>query len=1267
VTPHAGLAVLVPVALATGLLTAGTTAPTGARPGKPNVVFILADDLGWADLGCQGSGFYETPRIDRMAAEGLRLTDAYAAGPNCAPTRAALMSGLYGPRTGIYTVGSGARGDPDLRALEPVENRDELALEFTTLGERFKAAGYRTAHIGKWHLGGAGALPEEQGFDVNFGGDHHGHPASYFAPYGTEENRAPNIGGNRDGEYLTDRLTREAISILRDNAKAGAPFYLQLHHFAVHTPIQSKAEEQARFAHKPPVGGQGVAAYAGMIASLDQSVGAILDELLNLGIEKETLVIFSSDHGGLGGYRDAGVPGAPEVTSNAPLRGGKGMLYEGGVRVPWIARWPGVIGAGRESAVPITSVDLIPTLLEVCTGEVPAGLDTDGVSFAALLGERPPTAELTDRALFWHFPGYLESGPETWRTTPADAIRKGQWKLHEFFETGAVELYDLSQDIGERKDLAAAYPDLAARLRTELTDWRAAVSAPMPIPKPNPNQDPGSDEEDDFQFDDSDRQVEARFLAGPRAYDPSVIRIADDAFVAWLEYAAGVGDRIRVASVQETGLGSSGLLDLPAGRYARPTLHDNGDSLWISFEREDPRDGWQVCVQPAWATDPPLVVSAGFGPALHHRAIPDGKGGLWFTWQEGRAGDFHVFARHMAHAWSRDIGFTLEPGPLQEVAVIDRGEWHPCLARADDGALLFAWDAYDSGDFDVRARWRLPDGEWGAPFVVAGGPRFEGRVQAVPGPEGGVWLAWEEGGENWGKPFRGREGLWNNATDASGPVHRSRRLRLALTRRDAEDRPLLAAIEVPQPGFAAAATRDDRREGVSELGVFYERPELALDGRGRPWLVYRHFANHQIGSEETVRTHVEEGWRLYGRCLRGDGWSPLLRLDQPQRDGLQRLALAPTEAGVTAIWATGRTDRDVDARPIGIAFAELRAGRGLAPDDLPAGRPAAPVVAPAPVDRSRPAADGMQLFFGDLHRHTDLSLCFPFFDGSLDDAYRYAIEVAELDFLGITDHTRDIDRGQVQSLLWWRATKEVTRHRLADRFWPYFAYERSRGDTDHNVISLRDDMLRPFQPPLPEFWAEIDHDTFTIPHNPFLAGVWDHHDDAKRPLLEIYQGFRDQPEYAPPHVHDGLAHGYHFGFVASSDHLSTSASFAGVWAPEAERGSVFRSMQARRTFGATAPITLEFRAGEAWMGERLQVREAPPLRFSARGTAPFAYADVIVDGELFHRFEAAAEALEFTREFRLGAFGSGEHWVYVHLVQTDGEHAWASPIWIELS
>lgn len=461
--------------------TAGSLSAGESSPKKPNVIFILIDDMGWRDLCCCGSKYYETPNIDHLASEGMMFTDAYTCGPNCAPTRASLMSGQYTPRHGVVTVDTSQRGPANLRKLIPVPNKTVLDAKITTIAESLKPAGYVSASMGKWHLGDDPELgPIGQGFDVNVGGFQAGHPRSYFSPY-----RNPELRDGPKGQYLTDRLTDEALKFVEANRDR--PFFLYLPHYAVHTPLQAKKDMIEKYKAKKASGGQSNPTYASMIESVDQGVGRITAKLNELKMADNTVVIVSSDNGGVGGYREFGIKGG-EVTSNAPLRGGKGMLYEGGVRVPLIVRWPGVVKAGTRCATPVISVDFYPTLLGIAGAAKPTNQTLDGRSIVSLLRQ---TGGLKRQAIFWHFPAYLQGSGGTWRTTPAGAIRKDQWKLLEFFEDGRVELYNLDEDIGEKNNLADKMPEKAKELHRLLRNWRKSVHAKVPT-ELNPKYDPGA-------------------------------------------------------------------------------------------------------------------------------------------------------------------------------------------------------------------------------------------------------------------------------------------------------------------------------------------------------------------------------------------------------------------------------------------------------------------------------------------------------------------------------------------------------------------------------------------------------------------------------------------------------------------------------------------------------------------------------------------------------------------------------------------------------
>jgi arylsulfatase A-like enzyme len=457
------------ILLATGLPLVATAAE------RPNVVFILADDLGWTDLGCQGSKYYETPNIDRLAAMGMRLTDGYTCGPNCQPTRAALMSGQYAPRTGVYTVGSTSRFNTNSRPLVPVENAEGLASDKVTIAEALKQAGYATGMFGKWHLGnGSGRHPSDQGFDEAI--------VSMGKHFNFDTNPKVEVP---PGAYLADFLTDKAVDFL-ERHKAG-PFFLYLPHFGVHSPHEAKPELIERFKGKAAAGGHRDPTYAAMIASVDESVGRVLAKIDELKLSENTLVIFSSDNGGVGGYQAAGIPKAGGITDNAPLRGGKGMLYEGGVRVPYIFAWKGQIKPGVVSREPILSVDLYPTLLELAGAKPAAGHPLDGTSYVSLL-KSGGQSKLAREAIYWHFPGYLGAGADGWRTTPSGAIRVGDYKLLEFFEDGHLELYNLRDDLSQKNDLAKSQPEKTKELHDKLVAWRESIDAPLPT-KREPGQE----------------------------------------------------------------------------------------------------------------------------------------------------------------------------------------------------------------------------------------------------------------------------------------------------------------------------------------------------------------------------------------------------------------------------------------------------------------------------------------------------------------------------------------------------------------------------------------------------------------------------------------------------------------------------------------------------------------------------------------------------------------------------------------------------------
>lgn len=455
------------VVVAIVLLSAASLLSAADSP--PNVILLLIDDMGWTDLSCYGSKFYETPNIDRLAASGMRLTNGYSACTVCSPTRAAVMTGRYPARLHITDWIAGHQRP--FAKLKVPEWTQHLPHEELTVAEAFKAAGYVTCHIGKWHLGNEQYWPTTQGFDVNIGGNHRGQPPSYFFPFERNDIKLPGLAEGRPDEYLTDRLTEEAIRFI--SAHKANPFFIYFPHYGVHTPLQAKREKIEKYQAKArPENPQHHATYAAMIESLDEGIGRLMAHLDQLELRENTVVIFTSDNGGLE---------LNQVTANDPLRSGKGSAYEGGVRVPLIVSYPPAIAAGSTSDVPTMSIDLFPTLVELCGLSLsqmrPAW---DGVSLAPALTRK---GDVKREALYWHYPHYHPGG-----ATPYGAVRAGDWRLVEFYEDGRVELYDLKDDIGETNDVATARRAKRDELLAMLRHWRSDVGAQMPTP--NPNYDP---------------------------------------------------------------------------------------------------------------------------------------------------------------------------------------------------------------------------------------------------------------------------------------------------------------------------------------------------------------------------------------------------------------------------------------------------------------------------------------------------------------------------------------------------------------------------------------------------------------------------------------------------------------------------------------------------------------------------------------------------------------------------------------------------------
>jgi arylsulfatase A-like enzyme len=470
---------------------------------EPNILFILTDDLGWRDLGCYGSTFYETPRLDRFAREGMRFTDAYAACPVCSPTRASLLTGKYPATLGLtdWIDWAGQWHPQRGRVIEAPYVKGLPESEVTVAGA-LREGGYRTWHVGKWHLGGPGHHPDDYGFDVNIGGCEWGMPVNgYFSPWGI-----PGLADAPEGTYLTDFLTDEAIRLIRTPDER--PFFLHLSHYAVHTPIEAPAALVDKYTAKakrlgldridPLLEGepfrteamrdarvkhrmlQSDPAYAAMVENLDTNIGRVLDALVETGQAENTLVVFTSDNGGLSTGGKWEIECAP--TCNLPLQAGKGWMYDGGTREPFLAQWPGRIRPGSVCRQPITSPDLFPTLLEAAGLPPRPAQHTDGTSFLPALDGDPAF----DRGpVFWHYPHYGNQGG-----SPASAVRHGRWKLIEFLEDAHLELYDLDTDIGETRNQTGSHPALVRDLHGKLTAWRESVGARLPQPNPDWKQEP---------------------------------------------------------------------------------------------------------------------------------------------------------------------------------------------------------------------------------------------------------------------------------------------------------------------------------------------------------------------------------------------------------------------------------------------------------------------------------------------------------------------------------------------------------------------------------------------------------------------------------------------------------------------------------------------------------------------------------------------------------------------------------------------------------
>jgi len=442
---------------------------------SPNIILIVADDLGWTDPSYMGSNYYETPNIDELSKSGITFFNGYASSANCAPSRATMMTGRYHTDHGIYTVSPSARGNKKTRKLIPIKNKENLDLDFFLIPEMLKQEGYVNAHIGKWHLGSKGFYPEQNGFDINIGGWEKGSPVGgYFSPY-----KNPKLKDGLDGEYLTDRLGDEAIKFINNNVNN--KFFLHLSFHSVHTPIQSKKEYKLKYSKKPVDKYHNRADYSAMIQSLDENVGKVLNKIKKLGLLENTLIIFTSDNGGI-----------RAISNQFPLKAGKGSYYEGGIKVPLIFSWKGKIEPEKKSFERVSNIDFFPTIKNIVQHKND-NLKLDGVDLNPLFEGK----KIDKRSLFFHFPIYLEAynirkddgRDPLFRTRPGSVIINENWKLHHYFEDDGLELYNLDLDDSEAKNLSTVNKKKTKELFNELEKWRKIKKAPVPAKKnPNYNQ-----------------------------------------------------------------------------------------------------------------------------------------------------------------------------------------------------------------------------------------------------------------------------------------------------------------------------------------------------------------------------------------------------------------------------------------------------------------------------------------------------------------------------------------------------------------------------------------------------------------------------------------------------------------------------------------------------------------------------------------------------------------------------------------------------------
>lgn len=558
------------------VLASGSAAIVAAEGPPPNVVLILADDLGWADLGCYGSTFHRTPNLDRLAADGMRFTDAYAACPVCSPTRCALMTGCYPQRYQITDWLPGRNDRPDQKLRRP-QLRQELPLEAVTLAEVLKKSGYATALIGKWHLGGEGFEPQNQGFDLRIGGDKSGTPKSYFAPFKLNNRFMPGLEEAPEGQYLTDRYTLEAEKFITSHQDE--PFFLYLPHNAVHTPLRGKPELVKKYSQEGGLGKQSNPVYAAMLESLDEGVGRVVAKLEELKLTDKTLVIFTSDNGGLATLEGMKAP----ATINSPLREGKGYLYEGGVRVPLIAKWPKQIGAGSQCGVPVITQDLFATICAVCRTTPP-----DKIDGRDICPQLKGSTENVHDALYWHYPHYANQGGK-----PGGAIRAGDFKLVEYYENGRRELFNVKQDISESRNLAAEQPEVVKDLAAKLDAWRKEVGALMPTP--NPDYTPNPQEKDGvITMHARAAEVHGVMLRyEPLPHKETLGFWVNEQDYATLEFTVKEPGQFTLEALQGCGTGQGGsVVEFSVGdQKLEMTVEDTG-----GFQSFKPRDVGQIAI-----------------------------------------------------------------------------------------------------------------------------------------------------------------------------------------------------------------------------------------------------------------------------------------------------------------------------------------------------------------------------------------------------------------------------------------------------------------------------------------------------------------------------------------------------------------------------------------------------------------------------------------------------------------------------------------------